>query len=159
MLLRWKKDNLKVINLIPTSKEAKKIQLKKATLVLLPGINEISDNAYSVAKPHIEDSLNGGSLEELHEKSKKESQKEATSIIDVSTKRASELIAETNNPETLYLWLRIENRDSLRNQVRDRIKELQLTEKPPEGMIIDYPETGETAEQNEEETLGNGGNE
>ena len=154
MLLRWKKDNLKVINLIPTTKEAKKIQLKKATLVLLPGINEVSDKAYSMAKPHIEDNLNGGSLEELHEKSKKDPQKEATSIINVSTKRASELISETNNPETLYLWIRIENRDSIRNQVRDRIKELQLSEKPPEGMIIDYSEDEETIDQEE----GNGGN-
>ncbi len=154
MLLRWKKDNLKVIDLVPTSREAKKIQLKKSTLILLPGINEISDNTYTVAKPHIEDSLKAGTLEELREKSEKEGQKEASSIINVATKKASALISETNNPETLYLWRRIENRDSLRNQVRDRIKELQLSEKPPEGMIIDYSEDEETIDQEE----GNGGN-
>lgn len=131
MLLRWKKDNLKVIHLIPTTKDAKKIELKKTTITLLPGINEISENAYTIAKPHIKDNLADGSLEEI---------KGVTTLPDVEPKLAAEFISQTNNPETLYLWIRIESRDSLRNQIRDRIKELNLSENPPVGIIVEYPE-------------------
>jgi hypothetical protein len=137
MLLRWKKDNLKYVPLVATTPEAKKVmaKVKNTSITLLPGMNEVSQEEWEVMKPHIQDNLDDGSLEEIKEKtltSPGKPQKDVTSIIDLAPKKAAAFIKETNNPETLNLWLAIENRDEIRRRISDRIKELELDEKIPD---------------------------
>lgn len=143
MLLNWKKNNLKVVELVPTTAEAKKVKLKKSTITLLPGINEISDDEYLVAKPHLQDNLDAGTLVEVKEKTQTfpgKPQQDATTLNQVPAKKAKQLIKETHSPETLYKWLATETRTDIRNNVEDRLKELGLDTKIPEGLDVDLDE-------------------
>jgi hypothetical protein len=149
MLLNWKKDN---INVIPLESKDPSVVLKRSYVTLLPGVNEIRDDEYKVALPHIKSHIDNGSLEELKEKTQTcpgKPQRNATSLVDVPIKRAIALIKETNNPETFNYWLAIENRAEVRRHISDRMKELEIEENPMED--VDLPESSKKTDKDDEE--------
>jgi hypothetical protein len=151
MLLNWKKDNLKVVPLIPITDEAKKVQLKRSVLTLLPGINEVGDDEFLVAKPHLAANIKQGTLVVLQEKTATapgRPQKPANSIVDLPVKKAVALIKETHSQETLNLWLALETRDEVRKRISARLKELDLEEVP-----ADVPDGDEDEDEDKEEKV------
>lgn len=138
MLLKWNKDNLKVVSLVATTAEAKKVSLRRTQVQLLPGINEVSDDEYLVMKPHLKRNLENGSLVEIQEKTQTcpgKPQRDALSIVDLPAKKAARLIKDTTNPETLNLWLAKEVRPEIRQRVLDRIKELGLKDESVDTLL------------------------
>lgn len=127
MLLKWNKENLKVVEFLPNDK----FQPARSHVTLLPGVNEVSDAEYENMKPHIEFDIKQGSLEVVEEKTLTapgKPQRVASTITQIPVKNAAKLIDECVSGETLNLWLAKESRPEIRERIRDRLKKLELEE-------------------------------
>ena len=127
MLLKWNKDNSKVLHFIIDEKS----KLTREYATLLPGVNEIADAEFENCKASLQDVIAAGTLEVLDIKTHTapgKPQKVASSITDLAPSKADALIKETYSGETLNLWLAKDVRDGVRARIRDRLKFLKIDE-------------------------------
>jgi len=131
MLLKYKpaNDHIKVIPLIPISAEAKKVTLTRNQVQLLPGINEISDDEYTVIKDHIKKDLDSKVIvivEKTVPTSKRAPSGKAKNLKELPVTEAVALVQECVNPETLNKWYQEETREEVRLQITEKMKELKM---------------------------------
>jgi hypothetical protein len=127
MLLKFNPKNgahLKVVPLVPVGEEAKKIQLSRSQVNLLPGTNEVTDDEFTVMKPHISVELSKGIIVPVV--AKQVGKPDAKNLKDYSAKEAIKFIAECVNPDTLKKWTREEIREEVRAKLARRCEQLKI---------------------------------
>lgn len=127
MILKWNKENIKVIEFLPSAN----FSPVRSHVTLLPGVNEVTDAEYENMKPHIAGEISRGEIVVVEVKTLTapgKPQKTASSVTEMPVKKAAEMVAECVNGETLNLWLAKESRSEIRERIRDRLKELGLDE-------------------------------
>jgi hypothetical protein len=132
MLLKFVPKNgahLKVVPLVPVTDEAKKLQLTRSQVNLLPGTNEVTDDEFAVMKPHITMELSKGIIVPVV--GKQAGKPEAKNLKDYSAKEAIKYVSECVNPDTLKKWTREETREEVRAKIARRCEQLkiEITEK------------------------------
>jgi hypothetical protein len=132
MLLKFVPKNgahLKVVPLVPVTDEAKKLQLTRSQVNLLPGTNEVTDDEFAVMKPHITMELSKGIIVPVV--TKQAGKPEAKNLKDYSAKEAIKFVNECVNPDTLKKWTREESREEVRTKIARRCEQLkiEITEK------------------------------
>lgn len=131
MLLRWNEKSIKHCTLRPNAE--KKIAPDSANAVLLPGINELSENDAECLLQDVQDEIMAGRLTVLKIKTKSAPGRPvrwATSIRDLIPGDAAKLIGDTYDPATLNRWLSSETRPDIRLLIEERLRELKLERAP-----------------------------
>ena len=149
MLLKYrpKHDHVKVVPLIAVSDEAKKIALTRNQIQILPGTNEIDDDEWRVAKPHLKWELAEGIVVPIERdvpQSKRAPNGKAKNLCEMPTTEAIGFVDSCNNPETLTKWHGEEGRDEVRVHIVERMKELKM----------DVPKLKSSGDGDETETAG-----
>jgi len=137
MILNWKPQHLNVVP-IPAGKPIPGYDAD--SIILFPGVNEISDKVWEKIKPSLIAHLNAGNLVAIEEvkiieeegkpnkDGKKEKIKEKISVskkfTDLDPEECLGLIAQTNNLPTLEIWKKSETRDEIRIALAERIAEV-----------------------------------
>jgi len=134
MIVKWKKERLKVIPYKVKNVLAGKI-------ILLPGYNDVDEKEWVHARVGVKD-LIGKDIIEVATEVKKTVKKvedpvtkevtEKTEVTIISKKfkalsleKASEIVADTYNMETLKKWKKNESRDSIRKDISNQIDKIE----------------------------------
>jgi len=128
MIVKWNGDG---ILMVPVVGGGGKGRTGGEPLVrLLPGFNEVADEQWNLIRPHVQQKMDSGKLEEF---SKKEKDEEGNSVISgvalrrFMPNRAREAVKECYSIETLEFWLKgakdyePETRDEIRAMIKDQI--------------------------------------
>lgn len=109
------------------------------------GHSPISDDIWAKARPHLEDKLKDGSLEELGTVTEKgagnKTVERPKTLADFSQAAAAKIIVETYDVKALNAWLAgnedapMETRESIRVVLQDRIK--FMTDRSPASAVDD----------------------
>ncbi len=138
MIIESKKKGALVIPCSP------KIGIKiKSSVVLLPGNNEVSDEDWNAARPNAKDDIDRGDLTEVEASEEKievpkidpktgkdlEEKEEkivfsGSSFRRIKPEKASKIIKNTFNIDTLNKWKKIETRDAIRLELSNRIEKV-----------------------------------
>ncbi len=160
MLLRWNEQRLLVVPLLkPVAVEALKGMSPSdaqvaitptGTKVLYPGINDLDDSEWALAKPHVMDLLNRRSVDDKTKKALEQvsltvgKSTGVTEFKKTSPNQANLLIKETVNPETLRKWDRLETRDSVRLYLKKQMETVGVESGPMD--LMDEPADDPVAE-------------
>lgn len=141
MLLNWKKVGLKVVDLIPIDESGRSLAagVSRLTIILAPGVNEVTDKEYALMRPHIQDSLDQGTLEQVRVDGIR-----VRSLRDVPIRQAVDIVKEAISPLTLSLWLETDPRDAVHAAVMKRMDVLNIQTVPVDASLVKA-----IAEQNE----------
>ena len=124
MLVNWTQDRIRVIPVLRNGIQAEK------DLVLLPGINDVPDDTWALARIHIAQDLKDktilevkGEVEEVIDPETKNKTWKITSktLKEIPAKEAEAIVKETFNLSTLNKWLTDDPRDSVRTEIRNQI--------------------------------------
>lgn len=147
MFVRWNERGTKIVDLTRTKRDAEgrvvadpelvKIKTRRDTILLGPGINEITEEEFALAKPHVQRELNAGLIQVLRPAvtaRKAKDGEHAEKITDLSTDDAIKMINECGkstdgqkfvanfgNRDTLYRWLAEEIRENVNDAVKARL--------------------------------------
>lgn len=137
MFIEWKKQNLKYME-IPNPV----LPIKRTKFKLLPGINEVTDAEWEEMKKHLELEINSGFLVPFTPKSHSApgvKSKFASSIIELTSNKAIEMVKNCISADTLNLWLEKETRETVLKEIRLKIEELgiKVEEVKVDDIIID----------------------
>ncbi len=146
MIINWGKRNIKIIPLTSECSKAIKV-MKKNKIILLPGNNDIPDDAWNEVKKYknIQKSIEAGfiiekefiekevekEIEEENEKGEKVKKKikvkelKGKSFKDLDDRKARKMIEDTFDIATLEKWREAEGRADIRNLIDDKIKEIK----------------------------------
>jgi hypothetical protein len=131
MLIRYKPeyDHIKCVPLIPTANETKNLKLERSQVRLLPGINEVTDDEWSVMKPCLVAEIKSRVITVIEKdvvKSKRAPEGKARNLKELPTMDAAVLVGETVSPDTLKKWYQKETREEVRLAIVERMKELKI---------------------------------
>ncbi len=161
MFVRWNEKGTKIIDLTRTMRDTQvvdtpkgpaekgmvpnpklvKVKTRRETIMLGPGINEISENEWLLAKPHILRELKAGLVKvERHRVSARKAKEGefAQTITDLSVDAAIALVGQVGpsqmktivpnygNRDTLYRWLALETRTNVNEAIYTRLRFLGL---------------------------------
>lgn len=142
MLVNWKKTSLKVVDLIPVDENGKSLaaEVTRLTVILAPGVNEVTDKEYALMMPHIKDSLDAGTLEPVRVGGVR-----VRSLRDVPVRQAIEIVKEAISPLTLSLWLETDPRDAIHAAILKRMDVLNIQSVPVDTALVQA-----MAQQNEQ---------
>jgi hypothetical protein len=127
MLLKFAPKNgahLKVVPLVAVGIEAKKLVLNRSQVSLLPGTNEVTDDEYTVMKPHIAFELSKGIIVPVV--AKVPGKPDQKNLKDYPAKEAIKLVEDCVNPDTLKKWTREETREEVRAKLARRCEKLKI---------------------------------
>jgi hypothetical protein len=150
MFARWNERGTKIIDLTRTMRDAEgkmavdpelvKIKTRRNTILLGPGINEISEDEFTLAKPHIQRELRAKTIQVVRlavSARKTKDGETAQKITDLSTDDAIKLVnacgkssdgqkfvSNYGNRDTLYRWLAEETRENVNDAVYARLRGL-----------------------------------
>ena len=143
MLINWKPERMLFIDLIPVGEaKAKGLKPSKSGIRLFPGINEIKDTDWAIAREHVAGHIKLGNIIEIVERTQPapgKPVKVATKLTELTPKKARALIAETNSPDTLQEWLNAEIREEVRLAISKRMEKLKVEPKD-DALDKDEPE-------------------
>jgi hypothetical protein len=131
MFIRYKPRNgnahIKVIPLVQVvdkSKGEKPVALDRDQIQLLPGMNEVPDKEWNVARLHIKNELN----KTIFEITKKAADGKVTAVTlkSYDPKEAVKVVKKTFNPETIKAWYESESRDEVRVAILRKMKKLKM---------------------------------
>lgn len=136
MLIRYKEDRVKIIPIAIHPHAPKEHQEMKSahqphrdSIMLLPGINEVSEDEWEHMKLHIEREIATGDIMVMNFKTpagKDKPPRLVQTIRDIDAKEAIAMIKESANPETLQRWNVEESRDEVRVVLKERMDELRV---------------------------------
>lgn len=145
MLLRWNENRLNVIPLLKvlTREELDKLPdsdrqvaiTPVGTYLLYPGINDLDENEWVLAKPHIQDLLKRKSSDTKGMRALEAvtltvgKTPGVTAFNKMTAMQCKALIAETVNPATLQKWEQNETRESVRLDVKRKMEEIGVEAK------------------------------
>jgi hypothetical protein len=136
MILKWKPERMLFIDLIPVGDaKAKGLKPSKSSIRLFPGNNEVKDDDWAIARPHVAEHIKAGNIVEIVERTQPapgKPVKVASKLSELPAKKARALIAETNSPDTLQEWLNTETREEVRLAVTKRMEKLKVEPKEDE---------------------------
>lgn len=141
MLINWKKDRILVV---PCLKDG--VQIGK-DLTLTPGVNNIPNDQWAMAREHVKDKIERGDLEEIKAevsekvtpvkvpvqnvqtgkneevtRNKVETEiKSAKTLKELPAKEAEALVKDTYNLKTLEEWAQDDPRDAVRAAIKNQI--------------------------------------
>ena len=155
MLLSYKpkQDHIKIVPLIPVSTEAKKVNLTRTQVQLLPGTNEISEDEWLVIKDHIKREIDAKIIIPIERKvtpSKRAPDGTAKNLTEMPTTEAVALVEKCTNPETLTKWYNEEARDEVRIRIVEKMKELKMDVPKLKSVSHDDDDESDTAKTLEE---------
>ncbi len=142
MLLRWNENRL---NVVPLLKVLTRDELEKlpesdrqvaitpiGTFLLYPGINDLDENEWVLAKPHVQDLLKRKSTDTKGMRALETvtltvgKTPGVTAFNKLAPNQCKALIAETVNPSTLQKWELNETRESVRLDVKRKMEEIGI---------------------------------
>jgi len=132
MLLRFKPkyDHIKCVPLIPTTPETKKLEINRAQVHLLPGVNEVTDNEWEIMKLHLARDIKSGYISIIEKEVAKSKTNpvggKAHDLKKMPAKDAIAFVGECVNPETLVKWHKEETREEIRLAIVEKMKELKI---------------------------------
>ena len=132
MFIEWKKQNLKYME-IPNPV----LPIKRTKFKLLPGINEVTDAEWEEMKKHLALEINSGFLVPFTPKSHSApgiKSKDASSIIELTSNKAIEMVKNCISADTLNLWLEKETRETVLKEIRLKMEELGIKQ---EDIVVD----------------------
>ena len=141
MLLRWNEERVLYIPLVRVysatefakmSDNEKQVAIAPiGAITLLPGVNEVLDSEWEIAKPHCQrllkmkaNDLKNKDKIALETLSFKVGVATLTSFFKLPQSTARKLLAETFNPRTLQYWEQFETRESVRVDLKKRMDEI-----------------------------------
>lgn len=133
MLINWKKTSLKVVDLIPVDDKGKSLaaEVTRLTVILAPGVNEVTEKEYALMMPHIKDSLDQGMLEPVRVNGLR-----VRSLRDVPVRQAVEIVKEAISPLTMSLWLETDPRDAIHAAILKRMDVLNIQAVPVDTALV-----------------------
>ena len=152
MFIEWKKQNLKYME-IPNPV----LPIKRTKFKLLPGINEVTDAEWEEMKKHLALEINSGFLVPFTPKSHSApgiKSKDASSIIELTSNKAIEMVKNCISADTLNLWLEKETRETVLKEIRLKIEELGIKVEPVAVDDVILDEEGNIVDENENEVKG-----
>jgi hypothetical protein len=129
MLLRYKPANgahLKIVPLIAAAEHLKKIRLTRGHVSLLPGVNEVTDDEWSIMKVHLARELKDKTIVII---GGADADNKTKSLKEVSANAAYDLIDGCVNPDTLRKWFQEETREEIRLELIQRMEKLKIKPK------------------------------
>ncbi|MGA2479899.1 MAG: hypothetical protein ABSG63_14200 [Spirochaetia bacterium] len=150
MLLLWRGTGTSYTELIRTEETKNLPKTRRDMILLSPGVNEIGDDEWALAKPHLESVLKSGQLREIRPaasalKSVEGKLPAARGIADLSEKDAlimiekvgiplrsdkdgnPTFIPEVGNRDTLYRWMVEDPRNAVQAAILARLATLHLS--------------------------------
>jgi hypothetical protein len=135
MIVIWNEQRIKTVSIIARGVKHKKEVLEKLSgsprIVLYPGVNEVNDADFTVAREHLENDIKLKRIEILEKRvpGKTEDGKNTTipepkTLKDFNAEKCRALIDQVNEPETLKKWKKRETRDEIRNAIQNRMDEI-----------------------------------
>lgn len=145
MLFRYKPkiDHIKIVSLKPTA------GIDKTSIMVLPGVNEVTDKEWAAMLPNVKAEIASGEFEEI-----KKNGGGVERIAGLSPTEAATAIDGCMNPKTLEKWYAEETREEVRIRIVKRFETLGL--EVPETIPAPKGDEGNKASESGE---GNGGNE
>lgn len=95
-------------------------KLITGTLNLYPGVNEVKEDQWDLARVHVADALEDEALEVL-------SATGEYPLLKLNPKQAVKTVKQTNVEETLTRWLKSEKRDLVVAAIKEQLGKLELT--------------------------------
>ena len=123
MILKWTQE--RVLTVSPQG--TKENPVTRDTIILLPGINEMTDAEWESVKGQVAHLVKNGSLSAVETKVHVpgKASKTVTNFKDLPLAAARKLVVETTNPELLQAWL-ADERVEISSAVRKRMEALEL---------------------------------
>lgn len=121
MLLKYnpKVDHIMVVKL--TKKDG--VALTRHNLMLLSGVNEVTENEWECMKGNIEAELKRGEITICAQKVDGEVAKD---LKDMPVKVAMQYVNECKNPDTLRKWYNEETREKIRTLINEKFEEFEI---------------------------------
>jgi hypothetical protein len=131
MLLKYKPkfDHIKCVPLIPTTAELKKLTLARSQVQLTPGINEVTDDEWKVMQVHLKREIAAKVITEASVDVSKTAANPDGKILNlkgVPAKKATALVNECTNPDTLKKWYQEVTAPEVRLAIVEKMKELKV---------------------------------
>jgi len=134
MLIKYqpKQDHILTVPLtlpVKAGEDLKKLKLEREQVQLVPGINEVPDDEWTLMKAYLGNKITAGIVSPIEKKVKNAKSGVEETVHDlkgVPAKEAGALIVGCHNPDTLKKWYQEETREELRLLIIEKMKELKI---------------------------------
>ena len=128
MLIKWKKDCIKGIEMIAAGGVS--AEGVRPNIVLLPGVNDVSEKEWKLISIHCKPNIDAGELSEVKVKVVSGGkEKTVTAFKDMKIADQKVMIAECVNPDTLKGWLVSNVGENIRYMITKRLEEIGADDK------------------------------